>query len=366
MATMVPPQHFMTTSGAKDPVWVHTEPYSRRPQIPKLDKDLQCDVCIVGSGIAGLSAAYELVTRGKSVIMLEARDILSGESGRTSGHLSSGMDAGYVEISKKHGKNGAKMAAESHVYALKRVGEISKELGIDCEYRQLPGYQISQYPKGDAGHADEIAELKEELALTKELGMHTYLEEGYAIKGWDGEVDQRDAAIFPEEATFHPTKYLIGLLKWLSQQPNFSCFTRSRVISVEEKGIEVFGIGSKDVRVSTIDGHTVTCQDALEATCVPLQKLSVIAQMEFYRTYCIAMRVPKNYIEDCLIYDQCDPYHYVRFTACDDKDDYLIIGGCDHKVGQEEESGRFQELEQWVRERYALFTEHPTYQYDSC
>lgn len=180
----------MATSGAQDAVWVHTEPYSRRPQFPKLDKDLQCDVCIIGSGIAGISAAYELVTRGKSVIMLEARDVLSGESGRTSGHLSSGMDASYVEISKKHGKDGAKMAAESHAFAIERVGEISKELGIECEYRRLPGYYISQYPKGESGHDDEIAELKEELALTKELGMATYLQEGYAIKGWDGKIDQ--------------------------------------------------------------------------------------------------------------------------------------------------------------------------------
>lgn len=351
MATMAAPQHFMATSGANDPVWVHTEPYSRRPHFPKLERDLQTDVCIVGSGIAGLSTAYELVTRGLSVVMLEARDVISGESGRTSGHLSSGMDAGYVEIEKKHGKAGAKAAAESHSWALNRVGEISKKLGIDCEYRHLPGYQISQYPKGDKEHADEMEELKQELALTKELGLHTSFEEGLAIKGWDGKVDQRDAAVFHQEATFHPTKYLVGLLNWLSKQSNFSCFTRTRVMSVEEKGIEVLGYGSKDVRVSTMDGHTITCQDALEATCVPLQKLSVVAQMEFYRTYCIAMRVPKNYIEDCLIYDQCDPYHYVRFTACDEKDNYLIVGGCDHKVGQEDEHGRFKELEKWVRER---------------
>jgi glycine/D-amino acid oxidase-like deaminating enzyme len=351
MATMASPQHFMATSGSNDPVWVHTEPYSRRPHFPKLEKDLQTDVCIVGSGIAGLSTAYELVTRGLNVVMLEARDVISGESGRTSGHLSSGMDAGYVEIEKKHGRAGAKAAAESHSWALNQIGEISKKLGIDCEYRHLPGYQISQYPKSDREHADEMEELKEEIALTKELGLHTSIEEGLAIKGWDGKIDQRDAAVFHKEATFHPTKYLVGLLKWLSKQSNFSCYTRTRVMSVEEKGIEVLGYGSKDVQVSTMDGHTITCQDALEATCVPLQKLSVVAQMEFYRTYCIAMRVPKGSIEDCLIYDQCDPYHYVRFTACDEKDDYLIVGGCDHKVGQEDERGRFKELEKWVRDR---------------
>ena len=74
--------------------------------------------------------------------------------------------------------------------------------------------------------------------------------------------------------------------------------------------------------------------------------------MEYYRTYCISIRVPKGYIDDCLIYDEADPYHYVRFTACDEKDDYLVIGGADHKVGQEHEEARFAELEQWTRDRF--------------
>lgn len=76
-----------------------------------------------------------------------------------------------------------------------------------------------------------------------------------------------------------------------------------KIILVEEEGIEVLGISSKDVRVSTIDGHTITYQEALEASYIPLQKLSVVTQMEFYRTYYIAIQVPKNYIKDCLMYN---------------------------------------------------------------
>lgn len=42
----------------------------------------------------------------------------------------------------------------------------------------------------------------------------------------------------------------------------------------------------------------------------------------------------------------------MRLTACDDDEDYLIIGDCDHKVGREEPTGRFEVLETWVRERF--------------
>jgi len=190
--------------------------------------------------------------------------------------------------------------------------------------------------------------LQEEVETARELGLPVSYKPGYAVKGWDGKVDQRDVVVFEENATFHPTQYLVGLLRWLAKQSNFQCFTHTRMVSIEEKGL----LSTKEVQVSTLDGHTITCKDAVEATCIPLQKLSIVVQVEYYRTYCIAIRVPKGSIEDCLINDQADPYHYVRFTACDEKDDYLVIGGGDHKVGQEQENGRFAELEAWVRERF--------------
>ncbi|KAI4205126.1 MAG: hypothetical protein LQ346_001523 [Caloplaca aetnensis] len=340
--------HFLDTSGENDAVWVHLEPYSKRPQYKSVTEDLTTDVCVIGSGIAGVSVAYELVMRQVNVVMLEAREILSGESGRTSGHLSSGIDSGFTELASKRGKEAAQVAVDSHTFAINRVGEISKNLGIDCEYRQLPAYEVSQYERGQDGHEEDVQEFKEEAQLMRELGMNAEYKEGFAVKGWDGKVDQRDAQVYTGQATFHPTKYILGVLKWLTEQPNFRCYTRTRVISVEEKGLL-----SKEVKVRTEGGQTVTCRDAVEATCIPLQKLSVVAELVYYRTYCIAIRVPKGSIEDCLIYDSMDPYHYVRFTACDDKDDYLILGGNDHKVGQEDEADeRYKELESWVRARF--------------
>ena len=79
--TMPVQSHFLDTSGETDPVWVHTEPYSKRPQFNALAEYVKTDVCVVGSGIAGTSVSYELVQRGLKVVMLEAREILSGESG---------------------------------------------------------------------------------------------------------------------------------------------------------------------------------------------------------------------------------------------------------------------------------------------
>lgn len=356
MASVTPtpsdPQQFMHTSGASDSVWTHLHPYSANPTFPSLAQDLSTDICIIGAGISGIQTAYELVRRGKQVVMLEARDVLSGETGRTSGHLNNDLDDGYLEIAKKHGEKGAKIAAESHAWARDRIGEISKELGIECEYRKLPAYDISQYPRGTKEWQDEEQELKEEADIQRRMGIESHYDPNLTVKGWTGKIDQRGGMVVGNQATFHPTKYLAGVLKWLKEQPNFQCYTRTRVMEVHEKGVEVLGLGHKSVEIKTEGGHTVKAEYAVEATAIPLQKLSIITELEYYRSYCIAIRVPKGSVEDCLLYDNAEEYKYVRLTACDDKDDYMIVGGCDHKVGQEETTTRYGELEQWTRERF--------------
>ena len=344
MATVLKPEHFMDTSGDTDPVWVHQMPYSQYPSFPKLERNIETDVCIIGCGVAGLSTAYELTTRGKKVAILEGRHVLSGESGRTSGHLSNALDDGFINIEKKHGLKGAKAAADSHTYAINRVREISQKLGIDCEFRYLPAYEISQYARADARHAKEIENVQREAEFAKKLGMDVTFNDDLAVRGWHGKPDQRGGAIFNNQATFHPTKYMLGVLEWLRKQPTFQCFANTKMISAED---------GEPCQVKTADGYRVTAQDIVGATCVPLQrKLNLIAEMAYDRTYCVAMRIPKGSAEDCLIYDEAEAYKYVRLTHCDAETDYIVVGGCDHKVGQETAGGRYEELETWVRERF--------------
>lgn len=348
------------TTGATDPVWIHQEPYESRPSFRPLTNNIETQTCIIGAGISGLSIAYELVKRQQEVVLLEAREVLSGETGRTSGHLSSALDDQYINIEKKHGREGAKAAAESHNWAIERIGQISQELGIDCDYHRLPAYRVSQFPKNGENtkdHSKDVEDMKAEAKVANELGLKAEYREGFAIKGWQGKHDQRDALVFTGQAVFHPTKYLNGLMRWLKKQDNFNCYIDTRVMLVEEKGTGMLGLGSsKGVHIQTEKGHNVNCQNAVEATAVPLQKLSVIVELEFYRTCCVAIKVPKGSIEDCLLYDTADPYHYMRLTKCDDRNDYIIVGGGDHKVGQEETDPHYEELESWARERFPQCT----------
>src|SRR5256885_9818043 len=125
-------------------IWAATK--KRRPSEP-LAKSTEADVCIIGAGIAGMTAAYLLAREGKSVIVLEKSALDSGETLRTSAHLSSVLDAGYKAIAQMHGQDGARKAAESHTAAISEIETIVEREGIDCEFKRVDGYLF--IAKGD-------------------------------------------------------------------------------------------------------------------------------------------------------------------------------------------------------------------------
>ena len=65
---------------------------------PALDKDEKADVVIVGSGIAGMSVAYELAKAGKNVVILDRGPIGKGMTSRTTAHLTAQCDDGFHQL----------------------------------------------------------------------------------------------------------------------------------------------------------------------------------------------------------------------------------------------------------------------------
>ncbi len=72
-------------------------------EYPSLNNDIDVDVCIVGGGLAGLTAARELLKHGKSVALLEGNKIGWGASGRNGGFVSDGYAEGVLNLEKQLG-----------------------------------------------------------------------------------------------------------------------------------------------------------------------------------------------------------------------------------------------------------------------
>jgi glycine/D-amino acid oxidase-like deaminating enzyme/nitrite reductase/ring-hydroxylating ferredoxin subunit len=325
-----------TDNGASTSVWMAT---ADTPREGRLAEDLHVDVCVVGAGIAGMTTAYLLAQEGKRVVVLDDGVIGGGETCRTTAHIVNALDDRYFELEDLFGAEGARLAAQSHTAVIEKVAEIVGRENIDCDFSRLDGYLF--VPAGD-----DPKILDDELAAAHRCGL-TDLEIVERPPGLS--FDTGRALRFPRQAQFHVLKYLDGLARALKRDGG-RVFTQTHAAKIE-------GVDDENARVETSDGKVVTARAVVVATNTPINDLFEIhTKQAAYRTYVIGARVPKGSVPKILLWDTPDPYHYVRIqegSGGKSAYDVLIVGGEDHKTGQEDNAeDRYSRLEAWTRERF--------------
>ncbi len=103
------------------------------PARPSLGADLTADVCVIGGGFTGVNTAIELAQRGLSVILLEARRIGWGASGRNGGQLIRGIGHDVSGFAKYVGEEGVRYLERAGIESVALVGERIRAHGIDCD-----------------------------------------------------------------------------------------------------------------------------------------------------------------------------------------------------------------------------------------
>ena len=313
-------------------------------EFTKLGRDISVEIVIVGGGIAGMTAAYMLAKAGKKVAVVDDGNLGSGETGRTTAHITNALDDRYYHIEKIHGKKSSTLAAESHTAAINMVETIVRNEKIDCDFERLDGYLFLD-------PSDNRKSLEDELVATHRAGINgTELINRAPLDSFDTGPCLR----FPNQGQFQPLKYLAGLAQAIGQNDGF-VFTKTHVQTVNANGVK------------TSDGHKVKAKKVIVATNAPIiDKISKIYdRQDAIRTYVIAARIKKGAVKKALYWDtgnqksenRMPPYHYVRIQELNNEVRYalLVVGGEDHPTG---ESGdierRYSALEAWTRARFPI------------
>ena len=109
---------------------------SQRPTpLPVIGDDLDCDVCIVGGGVTGVSAALHLAEQGLRVVLLEAREIGWASSGRNGGMMTAYADIDPAILDKALGLEHANRYWQLADRAQENLHEVVARYGIDCEIK---------------------------------------------------------------------------------------------------------------------------------------------------------------------------------------------------------------------------------------
>jgi glycine/D-amino acid oxidase-like deaminating enzyme len=280
------------------------------PAAEPLAGDRDCDVAVVGSGIAGISTAYELCKQGKSVIVIDRGRIAGGMTSRTSAHLAPLCDDLVSEMTSIKGLEATRLFCESQAAAIDRIEETQKTEKIDCDFRRLDGYLF----QGRGMPADTI---DKELEAVRDVGAPVDRLMGVPFNG----CEKRHVLRYPRQATFHPLQYLAGVAKaCVDSGVTFYADTPVESIS-EDDGI---------VSVKTAGG-TIRAKHTVIATNSSISDLVAIhTKTAPYRTYVMAFELKRGALPDALYWDTEEPYHYVRLQHGPGRMDYVLVGGEDH------------------------------------
>jgi glycine/D-amino acid oxidase-like deaminating enzyme/nitrite reductase/ring-hydroxylating ferredoxin subunit len=301
------------------------------PHARQLEGDRTADTVVIGSGIAGISTAYELATAGQKVIVIDRGAIAGGITARTTAHLAPLCDDLTSEMIKLRGEDLARLFYESQAAAVDRIEEIQKKEDIACDFRRLDGY-LFQAPDTDAKIIDD------ELDAVRKAGAPVDRLVGLEALAGCG---RQHVLRYPRQGTFHPLKYLKGVAAAIeASKGEFYAGTIASEVT-EQSG---------SVLVKTDRGN-VTAKAAVVATNSPIVDRFVLhTKMAPYRTYAMAFEIKRGALPDALYWDTLDPYHYVRLQPGESRTDYVIVGGADHKSGEADDADvRFEALEAWAR-----------------
>lgn len=312
-----------------------------------LNSDTFTDVLIIGGGIAGLTTAYCLSKSGRKVILLEDGALGSGESGRTTAHITYALDDRYYDLERFFGEEKSKLAAQSHKYALEWIYETVMAESIDCEFKKVDGYLFTD-------PTDKQENLDNEFEATQRAGLPTEIVD--EMPGFPS-AKKRRAIRFPEQGQFHILKYLKSLADAIIRMGG-EIYTHTHADEISKTGAKT-------------NGYSIKANHVVVATNSPINNIVTMHTKQFaYRTYVIAAKVPKGVLPYALWWDTgnmdskwvAKPYHYVRLQPFDDNFDLLISGGEDHKTGQADEehiieAQRYENLISWTKEHFPYFSE---------
>jgi len=194
---------------------------------PSLQDAIETDICVIGGGLAGLATALGLIERGRKVVLLEARRIGWGASGRNGGFCSSGYAAPHELVIKKCGASHARSLFDLTKNAQNLIRERITRFDIACD--PVDGIvAASWYDDADAikRRRDVLAQQcgDERVFWPREKTRSHYKTNRYY-----------EALFAPADFHMHPLRYARGIGKAITDQGGI-IFENSAVTSVENGG----------------------------------------------------------------------------------------------------------------------------------
>jgi gamma-glutamylputrescine oxidase len=256
---------------------------------PPLTANAKCHVCVVGGGLAGLTTALELARAGTDVMLLEARRVAWGASGRNGGFVSPGFAESIFAVERKVGIDHARSLYRLSVEAVAYIRNLINNSG---EVDILSGHGWLKMIR----HADVTGLEREAERLMRDYGASlTFLDKRELAQYVATPVYQAGVL---DRAPFHihPLNYA-SLVARNAANGGARIHENSEVISITRE--------AGGWRVSTQESE-VQADHVVLATSVyggPARRLN--AAMQPVGTYVVTAKAPSHFLEEAIRFNGC-------------------------------------------------------------
>lgn len=295
-----------------------------------LNQNIECDILIIGAGMAGLLTAYMLRKSGREVVVIDARSIAGGVTKNTTAKITSQHDLIYDKLIKEFGEDGASQYARANELAIRKYKEIIDAENIDCDFEFKDAFLYT---------SDNIQGIEDEYNAAQKLGIDAELVDDIIIPE-----KIKKALKFKNQAQFNPLKFLRPI---------------SEKLTIYENTVAL------DI---TEDNIVVTKNDMK----IKANKIVVAAHYPFLNTpgyYFMRMHQERAYVlalENAA--DIGGMYKGIDKTGYSFRNykNLLIFGGAARRTGENEEGGAYEELRKAAKEFYPNSTEKYHWSTQDC
>ena len=192
----------------------------------KLSESLQCDVCIIGAGLSGISSALYLskINPSFNIVILEKNKVGWGASGRNGGQLLHSFSGENYSV-QKHTQEEIKTLWQFTLEAVREVKKNIKDLNIQCDL--IEGYIQAAVNKS---HDGKLKKYVDQLQTKYNYESATYLSKSQMEQYFESPY-YKSAMYDSECGQIHPLNYCLGLAKELLKNKNCKIFEDTGVTS---------------------------------------------------------------------------------------------------------------------------------------
>jgi glycine/D-amino acid oxidase-like deaminating enzyme len=281
---------------------------------PRLERDLRCDVAIVGGGITGALIADEFAGHGHEVVVVEERDVGWGSTAASTALLQYEIDTHLLDLAKSVGEADALLAYRACVQSVEALEAMLARMRDVGYLRSDSLYFASR--RRDRGRLRAEFEARERNGFLVEWLSQGAVRERY---GFDAPAAIRNRPA----AGVDPYRFALRLLRRVAKS-GAVVFDRTRIAAIEPR--------SRDVLLRTGDGACIVARHVVLAAGYATQQWLPRKVAKNRSSYAIISDPLDAGVlaafERTMAWETARPYLYVRIT----RDRRLLVGGEDDAV----------------------------------